>query len=323
MNIDRIGVELWAGAESMAYELTSDFVSIVVADLGAHLASVVLRIDGGEGLEITVPYPSGAPAGAGSHGASIGRYANRIAGSRFVLDETEYALEPNEGPNQLHGGPEGFASHAWSAEAQLDGTTGRVVLKHKSKDGDMGFPGKVQATAVFALTENQLQIDYRAKVDAPTPVNMTNHAYWNLGGPGSLDDHELTVAAASFVDVDDANIPIPGPPQAVQQTRFDCRDARSLSEIVGAGGYDHCFVLDPAAAVHASLTHSSGRRVEISTNQVGLQVYTGQHLDPTTRGVALETQALPDTPNRPDFGDCTVRPGENYLARTTLTFSTE
>lgn len=323
MHVDRVGLELWAGAESMAYELTSDFVSVTVADLGAHLASVVLRLDGGEGVEITVPYPPGAEQGAGSHGASVGRYANRIAGSHFVLDDVGYDLEPNEGPNQLHGGPDGFASHAWSAEAEVDGEVGRVVLKHKSKDGDMGFPGKVQATVVFALTGNQLQIDYRAKVDAPTPVNLTNHAYWNLGGPGTLDGHALSVAAPTYVEVDDANIPLAGPPLAVQDTRFDCRTARSLADVVDVGGYDHCFVLDPAADIHASLSHVSGRRIDMTTNQVGLQVYTGQHLDPAVRGIALETQALPDTPNRPDFGDCTVRPGDNYLARTTFTFSTE
>lgn len=323
MNVDRVGVELWPGAESMAHELTSDFVSVVVADLGAHLASVVLRLGSGEGLEVTVPYPPTSQAGAGSHGASIGRYANRIAASRFTLDDVEYQLVPNEGPNQLHGGPDGFAAHAWSAEAEVDGQVGRVVLKHKSKDGDMGFPGKVQATAIFELTGNQLQIDYRAKVDAPTPVNLTNHAYWNLGGPGTLGDHELTVAAASYVSVDEANIPVPGPPLAVQGSRFDCRSPRSLVEVVDDGGYDHCFVLDPEATVHASLTHASGRRIDVTTNQVGLQVYTGQHLDVSSRGVALETQALPDTPNRPDFGDCTVRPGDAYLARTTLTFIAE
>lgn len=307
----------------MAYELTSDFMSIVVADLGAHLASVVLRLADGAGLEITVPYPQTATAGAGSHGASIGRYANRIAGARFNLDDVEYELEPNEGGNQLHGGPEGFASHAWSASAEADGEVGRVVLKHKSKDGDMGFPGKVQATAIFELRENRLQIDYRAKVDAPTPVNLTNHAYWNLGGPGTLDGHELAVTAASYVGVDTANIPVAGPPADVVGSRFDCRSGRSLSDVVANGGFDHCFVLDPEAVIHASLVHESGRRMDMTTNQIGLQVYTGQHLDSATRGVALETQALPDTPNRPDFGDCTVRPGDNYLATTVFTFSTQ
>lgn len=327
MNVDRVGVALWPGAESMGYELTSGSVSIVVADLGAHLASVVLRLDpedqNGEELEITVPYPQGTTAGAGSHGASVGRVANRIAGSRFTLDDVEYELEANEGPNQLHGGPDGFASHAWSAEAETDGDVGRVILKHKSKDGDMGFPGKVQATAIFELADNRLQIDYRAKVDAPTPINLTNHAYWNLGGPGTLDGHELTVAAATYVEVDEANIPIPGPPLAVAGTRFDCRAPRSLADVVGDGGYDHCFVLDAEATTSASLAHSSGRRIEVTTNQIGLQVYTGQHLDAAMRGVALETQALPDTPNRPDFGDCTVRPDDAYLARTTFTFYTQ
>ena len=191
------------------------------------------------------------------------------------------------------------------------------MLTHKSKDGDMGFPGKVQATAVFELVENRLTIDYRAKVNAPTPVNLTNHAYWNLAGSGNLDHHTLMVAAPTYVVVDDAKIPVPGPPQDVADSRFDCRVPRSLSAAAADGGYDHCFVLDADAEVHASLQHESGRRLDISTNQTGLQVY----LDPDRRGVALEAQCLPDTPNRPDFGEATVRPGDNYLARTELTFT--
>ena len=321
MDIKRTGVELWSGAESMAYQLTSDFVSVTVADLGAHLASVVLRLDDDNQVEVTVGYPPNSGSPAGYHGASVGRYANRIAGARFELDGEQYQLVPNEGSNQLHGGPDGFEAYAWSADAESDGGTGRVVLKHKSKDGDMGFPGKVQATAVFELTEDRLTIDYRAKVSASTPVNLTNHAYWNLAGAGNLDGHTLLVAAPSYVAVDDAMIPVAGPPVDIAGTRFDCRAPRSLRDVAAEGGYDHCFVLDPGAETHASLQHESGRRLDISTNQIGLQVYTGLHLDANRRGVALETQCLPDTPNRPDFGDATVRPGDNYLARTELTFS--
>jgi aldose 1-epimerase len=130
----------------------------------------------------------------------------------------------------------------------------------------------------------------------------------------------LTVAAPAYVDVDEANIPGPGPPAPVSGTRFNCNDKRSLADVVAAGGYDHCFVLDPDAPISATLRHESGRRIDLATNQIGLQVYTGQHLDPQRRGIALETQCLPDTPNRPDFGDCTIRPGDNYLASTTFTF---
>lgn len=318
VTIARVGVQLWDGAESMGYELTSDFVSITVADLGAHLTSVVLRLADGEQLEVTVGYPEGGPTGF--HGASIGRYANRIAGSKFTLDGEDYHLEPNEGQNQLHGGSDGFWTYAWSADAELDGDTGRVVLKHKSKDGDMGFPGKVQATAIYELTDNQLTINYRAKVDRPTPVNLTNHTYWNLGGPGPIGEHQLTVAAGQYVDVDDANLPVAGPPVPISDTRFDCRTGRGLADIVDHGGYDHCFVLDEQATPQATLSHPSGRRIDVATNQVGLQVYTGQPSEPANRGIALETQALPDTPNRPDFGDVTVRPGDKYLNTTTFTF---
>lgn len=320
MNIRRCSINLWPGAESMGYELTSDAVSITIADLGAHLSSVLLRVDGSDELEVSVQYPADSSGGKGFHGASVGRYANRIAGSRFRLDDVEYQLDSNEGPNQLHGGPEGFSSFAWSADAETDADTGRVVLRHTSKALDQGFPGKVQATAIYELTDNQLTISYRAKVSDPTPINLTNHAYWNLAGGGSLDDHELTVAAPAYVDVDESNIPLPGPPVAVEGSRFDCRSPRSLASVVADGGYDHCFVLDPEATTHALLRHVSGRAIDIVTNQVGLQVYTGQLLNPDARGIALETQCLPDTPNRPDFGDATVRPGDKYLATTTFTF---
>jgi len=305
----------------MGYELTSDSVSVTIADLGAHVASVLVRLDETDELEVSVPYPPTATEGQGSHGATIGRYANRIAGARFTLDEVDYQLEPNEGPNQLHGGPEGFGAFAWSAEAETDGDTGRVILRHTSKALDQGFPGKVQATAIYELTGSQLTISYRAKVNEPTPVNMTNHVYWNLGGDGTLDDHELTIAASTYVEVDEAKIPIEGPPRSVDGTRFDCRSPRLLTPTVDAGGFDHSFVLDQCASAHATLSHASGRRIDMTTNQVGMQVYTGQHLAPDASGVALEAQCLPDTPNRPDFGDAIVRPGDKYLATTTFTFT--
>lgn len=320
INIERVGVELWPGAESMGYELTSDLVSITVADLGAHLAAVVLRVDDGE-LPITVGYPESVSDAKGYHGASVGRYANRIAGARFELDGVEYELAANEGDNQLHGGPDGFSAHAWSADAEADGDIGRVVLRHKSKSGDMGFPGRIKASATFELQGNRLTIVYRAETNEPTPVNLTNHAYWNLAGGGGLDGHELTVAAASYVSVDEDNIPLAEAPAPVSGSRFNCNDRRALSDVVAAGGYDHCYVLDAEAEPQAVLRHESGRRIDLTTNQVGLQVYTGQHLAPDRRGIALETQCLPDTPNRPDFGDCTLRPGDQYEAITTLTFT--
>lgn len=319
MNIRRVGVELWSGAESMGYELTSDLVSVTVADLGAHLTSVIVR-NGDEELPISVDYPPGATNSQGSHGASIGRYANRIAGAAFELDGTRHELDANEGPNQLHGGPQGFASYAWSAEAEQRGDEGHVLLRHTSRAGDMGFPGKVKAEAVFLLAGDRLTIEYLATTTEPTPINLTNHTYWNLGGEGRVDGHRLELAAGSYVAVDDAKIPLPGPAEPVRGTRFNCNDGRPLADVVAAGGYDHCFVLDPEAAPKATLRHESGRAIELDTDQIGLQVYTGAHLPASHWGVALESQCLPDTPNRPDFGDCTVRPGEQYRATTSFVF---
>lgn len=320
MNIDRVGVELWSGAESMAYELTSDDLSITVADLGAHLTSVVIRLANNKEQQLIVGYPAGATTNKGYHGASIGRYANRIAGAHFELDGVAYDLDANEGANQLHGGPDSFAEHAWSADAEAKGDTGTVVLRHTSKDGDQGFPGKVKATAIIELTENRIRINFNAKTSAPTPVNMTNHVYWNLGETSSLDGHELLLAANEYVVVDDANIPVSGPPASVENTRFDCREPRQLATVIEEGGYDHCYVLDPGATPNAVLSHVSGRQLQIETDQIGLQAYTGQHLT-ERRAIALETQALPDTPNRPDFGDTTLRPDDVYRATTTFTLT--
>lgn len=318
--VSRVQVPLWGDVVSPGWHVRSDALAVTIADLGAHVASVAL-VEGDREMPVSVPYPADAVSAKGYHGATVGRYANRIAKSRFVLDDREYVLTPNEGPNQLHGGPRGFSSQRWTGDAETMGGIGRVELHLESPAGDQGFPGTVSASAVFDIVDASLTITYLATSDAATPINLTNHTYWNLAGGGSLDGHQLAIGAASYVAVDDANIPVAGPPTTVTGTRFDCGPPRDVSQIVANGGYDHCFALDPDVDIATSLTHPSGRRLDVTTNQVGLQVYTGQHLDPQSRGIALETQCHPDTPNRPDLGDCTLRPGATYRNTTTFRFS--
>ena len=324
MKLTRGSIRLWPGGPlSPTWYLEGRSVAVTVADFGAHLCGVTLP-NGGERVDVTCGYPAAGGEPQGYHGASVGRYANRIKGACFDLDGRSFALVPNEGEHQLHGGPDGFDKHVWvGGGGEVVGDKARVELHHQSPDGDQGFPGNVSATALFELEEDVLTIDYVAQSDAKTPINMTNHVYWNLGGPGSLDGHDLTVHADRYVTVDDAMIPLSGPPASVENTRFDCRSGLPLDQVVSAGGYDHCFVLDPVVdktEFAATLRHSSGRRLDVRTNQVGLQVYTGRHLRSDRRGIALETQCLPDTPNRPGFGDATLRPQETYRSSTSFAF---
>ena len=327
MKVTRSEAQLWAGVISPTWLIESDALRVTVADHGAHVLSVVLLLRDGD-IEMSVPYPPGADSPKGAHGASIGRYANRIAQSRFTIDGTGYRLAPNEGPNQLHGGPVGFHLHDWHGDGEVVDDTATIELADRSPDGDQGFPGEVHVTARFALMGATLTVTYGAVTTAPTPINMTSHLYWNLSGGGRLEGHQLAVAAPAYVAVDEANIPLPGPPMSVEGTRFDCRAPRDVASVIATGGYDHSFALGPAPSdlntdrePAASLIHASGRRLDLHTDQVGLQVYTGRHLAPDRQGIALESQCHPNTPNRPDLGDCTVRPGQTYRAATSFAFS--
>lgn len=292
-------VELWPGAgRSAAWSLQSESIALTVTAHGAHVIDVRLRT-GDIWRRVSVDYPEGDRPG-GFHGGTIGRWANRIAGARYVHQGTQHALAANEGPHQLHGGPQGFHTRTWTL-ADL-GRNG-VALQMVSPDRDQGFPGEVRATVDFRLDGDELTITHQAEATEPTPLNLTSHLYWNLAGPGTLAGHTLTIAADNYVRVDDANIPVPGPPHAVHGTTFDCRSGRDLGAVAASGGFDHCFVLQPTPPnAVAVLEHGNGRRLQITTDQPGLQVYTGMHLDAHAKGVALETQRIPDGPNRPDFG---------------------
>ncbi|MEZ5378895.1 MAG: aldose epimerase family protein [Acidimicrobiales bacterium] len=244
-------------------------------------------------------------------GSTIGRVANRIAGADFELDGTVYRLEANEAPNHLHGGSRGFHQQVWEYEL-LDDTTVRFTLD--SPDGEGGYPGTVHAEATYRLGDRRIDIDYTATTDSPTPINLTNHAYWNLAGGTTLGDHRLRIGFDDVLLVGNDGIPLPGPPVPAIDTRFHCNEQHELASVLAEGGLDHCFVgpIDPEREAIVLEHPASGRRLRITTNQPGVQVYTGQHFVPPQPSIAFEPQGWPDSPNRPDFPSCILRPGETY-----------
>ncbi|MFF9687880.1 aldose epimerase family protein [Streptomyces sp. NPDC014623] len=276
-------------------------------------------------------------------GAVVGRYANRIAHGRFVLDGSEHHIPANDRGHALHGGPDGFHTKVWEATAGRTGDSVSVQLTLHSPDGDMGFPGALDTTVTYTLdTAGTLAVDYASVTDRPTVVNLTNHAYFDLAGHEDVLGHHLEVDAGTYLPVDDDGIPL-GAPAEVRGTPFDLTTPRVIGKCLGtengqlraAGGFDHCWVLrdaDGCLRRAARLTAPDATRVlEVWTTEPGIQVYTANQLDGSfTDGagrrherhgsICLETQHLPDSPNRPDLPSTVLRPGETARSRTELRF---
>jgi aldose 1-epimerase len=281
-------------------------------------------------------------------GTLVGRFGNRIAGGRFILDGETHQLALNDGTNALHGGPGGFGKRWWAIEplpAQADGSVA-LELSLTSDDGDEHYPGRLDVTVRYTLTPaNEWRVDYRATTSRATVVNLTHHGYFNLAGVGSALDHELTLNASRFLPVD-AQL-IPTGVAGVQDTPFDFRRPARIgarvrtgsSQLMAARGYDHCFVLDRGAEpglVHAArlADPASGRVMDIETTEPGVQFYSGNFLDGRLRGsnghayrqgdgICLETQHFPDSPNRPEFPSTVLRPGATFQSTTVHRFSTD
>ena len=311
-------------------------VSLRTPDRDGKLDDIVLGHDDVEGYVTSNAH----------FGALIGRYGNRIAGGRFTLDGAEYQLAQNNGRNHLHGGVRGFDKVVWVAEPFAHKAARGLSLRHRSAEGDEGYPGALSARVTYALTDhNELIVDYKAATTRPTPVNLTQHTYWNLAGEAAdnVMAHELTIEASRFTPVDRELIPT-GVIAPVADTPLDFRTARRIGERIDddheqlriAGGYDHTFVLDRfgeglshAARVYEPVT---GRVLDVHTTEPGLQFYSSNFLDGTIRGkggrvyqhragLCLETQHFPDSPNKPHFPSTVLRPGSEFRSTTVFTFS--
>ncbi|HZI43295.1 MAG TPA: aldose epimerase family protein [Gemmatimonadaceae bacterium] len=304
-------------------------------DRTGHVDDIALGFDSLAGYLGEHPY----------FGAVVGRYANRIAHGQFSLDGVTYRLALNNGPNSLHGGLRGFDKALWSAEAFFGENTARVVLRYTSPDGEEGYPGTLTTRVTYTLNaQDELVVDYEATTDKPTVVNLTQHSYWNLRGEGRGDilDHVIQIAASAFTPVDSTLIPT-GEIASVNGTPFDFRVPTAVGTRIGAPneqirfgrGYDHNWVLD---RTNAGLTHAarvvdptSGRTLDVSTTEPGMQFYTGNFLDGSIvgkaghvyghrSGLVLETQHYPDSPNHPNFPSTVLRPGSTFRSQTVFKF---
>jgi aldose 1-epimerase len=313
--------------------------SLKTPDRAGRLSDIVLGYDNLAAYVANSPY----------FGAIVGRYANRIARGHFTLDGTTYTLAVNNGPNSLHGGLRGFDKVVWKARPFQNQEGQGVALDYTSPDGEEGYPGTLHATVTYTLTaDNRLIVDYHATTDKATPINLSQHSYWNLAGNASRDilGHVLTINADATTPVDSTLIPT-GEIASVDGTPFDFGtptaigariDQRQNTQIRYGNGYDHNWVLNrggaaPDALVFAArvVEPTSGRTMEISTTEPGLQFYSGNFLDGTITGkggavykfrygLALETQHYPDSPNHPNFPSTILRPGQEYRSRTVFKF---
>ena len=313
-----------SGASVQLSSVGAGIVSACVPDKDGRLEDVVL------GYKNALDYFADGPCA----GKIPGRYANRIAKGKFTLDGVEYTLPVNNGPNHLHGGPEGFQNQVW--ESRIDGDS--VEFMYFSEDGEAGYPGNLKALARYTWgDDNSLKLILSAECDAPTVVNLTNHVYFNLDGEasGSVLKHRLELNASQFLPTDESLIP-QGEPADVAGTPMDFQEAKEIGRDIGADfpalkygkGYDNCYLIDGAAPGQLTTAAElwgavSGRHLEVLTTQPAVQVYTGNWLKgcPAGKGgrvfqdydaVAIECQHCPDSPNRPDFPSTVLRPGETF-----------
>ncbi|HLH53760.1 MAG TPA: aldose epimerase family protein [Verrucomicrobiae bacterium] len=281
-------------------------------------------------------------------GALLGRYANRIARAEFTLDGRVVSLSKNAGPNHIHGGVRGFHKRVWRAEPFQTADAVGLKLQYLSKDGEEGYPGNLSCTVIYELNNrNEWKMDYTAETDKPTVVNLSNHSYWNLAGvqSGTALDHELTVNADKYLQADGALIPT-GEFLPVEGTPLDFRKPHRVGERIDqikerqfGGGYDHCMVINnpkPGELVLCAKLRDpkSGRTMEVSTTQPGVQIFTanfgtgaftgpGGYAYPRHLAVCLETQHYPDSPNKPQFPSTILKPGEIYHQTTIHRFTVE
>ncbi len=339
------------GREARLHTLTNARgMSVSVSSYGATLTSVRVPDIRGEAGEVTLGLDTAEELRRHRAflGSTVGRYANRLAQGRLTIDGVTHALDRNDGPNHLHGGPQGLDAKVWESATGRSGDAGEVTLRITSPAGEGGYPGELRVTVTYSLRDarNELTVRFEAECDAPTACNLTNHAFFNLAGRGTVTDHRLRVAADRFVPVNSDLIPT-GELAPVEGTPFDFRRATAIGARISepheqlrlGRGYDHCYVLGQAGVLRLAAEvseASSGRTLQLLTDAPGVQLYTGNFLDGTVQGrwpspyafrqgFCLEPGLFPDSPNRPEFhrlGFPTgiLRPGEKYSQTMVLRF---
>jgi aldose 1-epimerase len=346
---DRIRKEVFGnhqGRDIYILTLTNSHGNVLkVINYGARITWIEVPDRMGKKANVTFGYDTFEETLAGDKyfGSVIGRYANRISNGRFILDDVVYNLPQNDGPNTLHGGPEGWHSVIWNTEVVENSEFPAVRFTYHSPDMEMGFPGNVDAEVLYTWNDNnEIIMDYQCVSNKKTVVNVTNHAYFNLHGQGNGDilDHFMTLKGSSFTPVDSLLIPT-GEIRPVNGTPFDFTSPVAIGErindpydqLVLGKGYDHNFVLDNKDDVDVKVYDEiSGRVLELITDQPGLQFYTGNFLDGSQKGYGgvvydlrtgfcLEPGHFPDSPNHPDFPSTILDPGEIFKTRTIYRFT--
>jgi aldose 1-epimerase len=323
-----------SGVEVRAMTYGATIISVRVPDRAGRVDDVVLGFDNLDGYLTKARY----------FGTIVGRYGNRIGRGRFALDGSTIQLTTNNGANHLHGGVKGFDKVVWKAEPfERNGSAG-VTFTYRSADGEEGYPGVLEAGVTYTLTpRNELILEYVAHTDKATPINLTNHSYFNLAGRGHGDilQHQLRLYADRYTPTDATQIPT-GEFAAVAGTPFDFRTPAAIGARIDAdddqirrgNGYDHNFLIDGFAGSKGPVLHSaarvvdpaSGRTLDVATTEPGVQFYSGNNLDQARNGFGrrtgfcLETQHFPDSPNHPNFPSTILRPGDTYRSKTVYTF---
>lgn len=336
------------GSVASIYTVSNGKMSFSVTDYGCIITSILLPDERYGKADVVLGYSTlaGYTTGTASFGAIVGRFANRIGNSKFSVDGKEYKLDVNSGKNDsLHGGFLRYDKLMWKSKIVSDENGLGVCFSRTSHDMEQGFPGNVEYEITYTLNEkNQISLTYRAKADKSTPVNITNHSYFNLAGRGKVYDHVVQLKCPSYLEVDEYLIPT-GKLAAVDNSAFDFRKPKPIGkEIAKVGvGYDHCYVTDVykpgmKSAFEGELKEVgtvtepvTGRTMKVYSNQIGIQFYTGNYLNGEVgrdgmiynkhEAFCLETQCFPDTPNKKEFPSCILTPGEQYEAVTIYEFS--
>lgn len=341
-NVDGKAVEQFTLTNNSGIEVTAItyggiITSLKTPDRNGALGDIVLGFDSLQGYLGDHPY----------FGAIIGRYGNRIAKGQFAIDGTTYKLATNNGPNHLHGGIKGFDKVVWQGDVRTELVGQNAVsFKYTSADGEEGYPGRLDVEVTYTLTDySELIVDYVARTDKPTHVNLTQHSYFNLAGEGDILGHELLIDADNYTPVDTGLIPT-GEIAPVEGTPFDFRQSTAIGarindahpQIKNGSGYDHNWVLrrerDVLKRAARVVEPKSGRTLEVATTEPGLQFYAGNFLDGKLTGkggrsyahrsgFCLETQHFPDTPNQPNFPTTLLKPGVEYRTRTVFSFGVQ